>query len=140
MIIIRTQTREFIEKVERSSGKKFTFRNEIEILYELAEQRSLHTVFDDLAFYAKFIYHASGILKRHDLAEEQTAKLSREFKEKLEKASALIKTLISEAPGDVQQLFMKKFFSLSHESVSSLLILFQELSRIKNYSLDQERI
>jgi hypothetical protein len=140
MITIREETRALIDNVERASGKKFLLRNDVELLCELASQHSLGSVFDDIIFYAKFASHASAILRRVGSANDEAAKLAQEFKDKLEKVSSLIKTLIGKAPEDVRKLFTDRFFSLSHESMNSLMILLQELSRVKNYFLDQERL
>ena len=140
MMRIREETRVFLDEVERSSGKKFLLRKEIALLYELAEQRSLRSVFDDITFYAKFISHASLILRRFGPTSDETTKLSQEFKEKLEKISTLMKSLLDEAPDDMRESFMTRFFFLSRESMNSLMALLQELSWIKNYSLDQARI
>ena len=137
---IREETRIFLDDVELSSGRKFLLREEIALLYELAERLSLRSVFDDITFYAKFVSHATLILKRFGPTSEETVKLSQEFKEKLEKVSALMKSLLDEAPDDMRESFMTRFFALSHESMNSLMSFLQELSWIKNYSLDQERI
>ena len=140
MITIREETRVLIDKVERASGKKFLFRSDVELLYELASQRSLVPLFDDIVFYAKFVSHASAILKRVGTANDEAAKLAQEFKEKLEQVSTLMKTLIAEAPEDTRAPFANRFFSLSRESMNSFMVLLQELSRVKNYFLDQERL
>jgi hypothetical protein len=140
MLTIREETRGFIDKVERAAGKKFLFRNDVELLYELASLHLLGSLFEDIIFYAKFVSHASTILKRVGPTNDETAKLADEFKEKLEKVSSLMKTLIDNAPEDMRELFNGRFFSLSQESMNSLMILLQELSRVKNYLLDQERL
>ena len=139
MIPIRRETQAFLDEVEKSTGRKFLFRYEVELLVEIADQRSMRQVFDDITFYAKFLSHSSTILKRFGPNNDETVKLSVEFKEKLEKTSTLIKTLIKEAPDSVKQQFMARFLSLSHESMNTFLLLLYELSWIKNYLLDQER-
>ena len=136
--MLRPETDSFLSSVEQYVQKKFLYRNEIGLLWESAQDRNMKQVFDDICFYAKFVSNAYNILQRGGQSDE-TEKLSVEFKDALEKVSTLIRTLIKEAPGEPKQQFIKHFFSLSHESMSNLIALFQELSRIKNYFLDQQR-
>jgi hypothetical protein len=138
-MVISPEIQKFLNDVETFSAKKFRYRQEIEILVALSRERSMEEVFRDITFFSKFISNALNILKRTGADSAETEKLSVEFKDKLEKTSTLIKTLIKEAPGEVKAMFLSRFLSLSQESMNALLSLLYELSWIKNYSLEQER-
>ncbi len=139
MFPISTETRSFLDNVERASNRKFVFRHEAELLLELAQQQSLQTLFNDVTFYAKFVSHASTILKRMGAASDETKKVSYEFTERLQKTVTLLKTLLNTAPDDIKEQFTLRFFLPSHDSMNALLSFLNELSWIKNYSLDQKR-
>ncbi|HEV8538340.1 MAG TPA: hypothetical protein VGR15_05375 [Bacteroidota bacterium] len=139
MIPIRPETEAFLQEVETSTGKKFHFRREAAVLIELAEMQSMRQVFDDLTFYAKFVSHAATIIKRQGAGSEDTAKLSLEFSGKLENTSALVATLVREAPTEIRQQFTERFLSLTPASMESFLSFLYELSWIKNYYLDKDR-
>ena len=139
MMLIHSETQTFLDAVERSAGKKFLFRYEVALLVEIAEQHALHRVLDDILFYAKFLSHASVILKRFGPSSEETAKVSQEFKEKLEQTSTLINVLLKEAPEEVKRLFAERFLSLSQASMDAFVSLLHEMSWLKNYLLDKDR-
>src|SRR5258708_22052120 len=127
---MRTDTQTFLDEVERSAGRKFLYRQDAALLVEAAERPGNRPVFDNVLFYAKFISHASAILKRYGISDEATEKLSKEYKEKLEEASALIKLLLAETPDDERQRFTDRFLTVSHASLNGLLSFLQELSWI----------
>ena len=133
------KTGQYLDAVEAFSGKKFQFRGEIGMLLECATARNMHQVFEDITFLAKFVTNASGVLKRVGPSHADAAKLVGEFKDNLEKVSTLLRTLVKEEPADARQQLLSRFFSLSHDSLDNLLVLLSELSRIKNYTLDQKR-
>ena len=135
----RPETEHFLDDVERYVNKKFTLRDDIGTLYELSQDRSMKQLFGDILFSSKFITHASTILQRSGVSSDETQKLSVEFKTQVEKISTLLRTIVKEAHEDVKQRFRDRYFSLSHESMSALLVLLRELSWIKNYELDKER-
>ncbi len=138
-MIIRPEIQSYLDDVETFTSRKFHYRRQIELLLELSHERAMPEVFRDIIFFSKFISNALNILKRTSINSTETEKLSVEFKDKLEKTSTLIKTLIKEAPEDVKKMFLAEFFSLSQESMNALLELLYELSWIKNYRMEKER-
>lgn len=135
---LRPETESYLSNVERFAKRTFRFRMEIGIIVELAATPSLRRALDDLLFIAKFVTNAFNVLKRVGSSTEDTVKLSAEFKDGMEKGSALLKTMVKEAPDDVKKIFLTKFLSHSHENLNDLLALFYELSWLKNYSLDNK--
>jgi hypothetical protein len=139
VMTLRPETESYLDGVEQFVGKQFRYRSEIGLLIELAEARTMKQVFDDITFFAKFVSNAYIILKRVGPASKDIEKMSLEFKDKLEKVSTLLRTLIKEEQTDAKQQFVTRFLSLSNDSMNNLLELLYELSWIKNYSLDQKR-
>lgn len=140
MPVSHEASHEFIRKVEQAGSTSLNYREELAFLHDLAQSNSLRAVFDEITFYAKFVVHAYGILNRVGSSGEETAKMSSEFESALAKVTGLIKEIVREAPEDEKLRFEKRFFSPSHESLAFLLKLLQDLSRIKNYMLDRERL
>lgn len=138
-MVIRPEIHTFLDDVETFTAKKFSHRQEIEILVELSRSRSMEQVFRDITFFSKFLYKAFNILKRTGTNSAETEKLHIEFKDKLDKMTTLLKTLLKEAPEDIKEIFLFRFLSVSDDSMNSFFTLLYELSWIKNYELEQER-
>ncbi len=136
---IRKETETYLDTVEEYTHRKFRFRDEVGVLVDLAATRTMERLFDDILFLAKFVSNANTILKRTGTGSEDTVKLSAEFKENLEKASSLLRTLVKEAPEEIKQHFLSSFFSLSRDGMNNLLALLYELTWIKNYKLDRKK-
>ena len=136
---LQPSTESFLSDIEQFAQRKFRYRLEIGLLIEAANSVSLRRVLDDILFHAKFLANAFNLLKRVGSDSPDTVKLSSEFQEGVEKVSTLLRTLIKESPKEMRDLFLKRFLSLSAESMNELLSLCTELSWMKNYSLEQNR-
>jgi len=134
------ETEAYLLNVQAFAGRSFLYRNDIGTLIDLAEQRSLQSLFDKLIFLAKFASNSHAILQRLGMQSDETAKLSAEFSESLRKISSLLSRLIESAPPEVQVTFKRSFLDVSHDSLNRLLALLSELAWIKNYSLDTGRL
>ncbi|MEK6565960.1 MAG: hypothetical protein AABZ41_04560, partial [Bacteroidota bacterium] len=93
-------------------------------------------LFNDAIFHAKFVVKSQDVMKRIGPTGEGYDKLSTEFSASVEKASALLKTLVKEAPDEVKQQFVRMFFSMDQDSLSRLMRLFADLSWVKNWQVD----
>lgn len=131
---------ELLDRVETSSSRPLMLRKEIGMLILLAEQRKMNAVFHDCMFLAKFISGAEAVLRRVGMESEDSKKLSAEFSSNLEKFSALLKTLVKEAPEEIKSVFVGTYFSSTHEGLLNLLQLAKELTLIKNYEIDHNHI
>jgi len=136
---LQPSTESFLSDIEQFAQRKFRYRLEIGLLIEAANSVSLRRVLDDILFHAKFLANAFNLLKRVGSDSPDTVKLSSEFQEGVEKVSTLLRTLIKESPKEMRDIFLKRFLSLSAESMNELLSLCTELSWMKNYSLEQNR-
>jgi len=128
-----------LSAVEQYSRKKFRYRNEIGVLIEIAEHSGRRPLLDDLTFYSKFATHASRILKSAGHGSTETVKLSAEFQDAIEKISTILRVLVKDADPETRDLVIPRFASLSPEGLGLLLALCEELSWVKNYTLDAGR-
>ena len=136
---IRPETQQHLDAVERHAKRSFRYRGEIAVLMDLSELNSLQPLFADLIFQSKFSTNAVNILKRSGPGTDETAKLSAELKQSLEKISNIFHNLLAEAPGDVKDKFMSTFLSETTAGFDNLMNLLTELGWVKNYELDRGR-
>ena len=132
------QALEFLGDVERFANRKLYYRSEIATLVRLAMTYPQKGIFEEIIFLAKFLWNSYNIMQRIGPGGEGYPKLSAEFRDTLEKMTTLIKTLIKEGPEEVKEKF-KTLFSMSHESMNNLLRFIDDLSWVKNYSIDTQR-
>lgn len=126
---------EFLRELEQYSKRKPEFPAELASLIEAASPGRT-ALFNDAMFHAKFVVKSQEVMKRIGPTGEGYEKLSTEFSASVEKASALLKTLVKEAPDEVKQQFVRMFFSMDHDSFSRLMKLFADLSWVKNWQVD----
>ncbi len=136
---LQPSTESLLSEIEQFAQRKFRYRLEIGLLVEAANSVSLRRVLDDIQFNAKFLTNAFNLLKRVGSDSPETVKLSSEFRDGVEKVSTLMRTLMKESPNEIRDLFLKRFLSLSTDNMTELLSLCNELSWVKNYSLEQNR-
>ncbi len=133
------QAFEFLGEVERFANRKFYHPSEIATLIQMAMMYQQRRIFEEIIFLAKFLWNSYNVMQRIGPAGEGYPKLSAEFRDTLEKMTTLIKTLIKEGPEEVKEKFKTLFFSMPHESMNNLLRLIDDLSWVKNYSIDTQR-
>jgi len=134
---IRSEINQFIDSVNTFSQNRLQNKEDVSILLQLSRDEGKEQVFDDLTFHAKYIYRVFGILKRTTPDSDAYPKLSAEFKEGIEKVSTLLRTLVKEAPDDIKQHFMGKYFGMTHECLDNVLAVSYDLSWIKNWNIDK---
>ena len=116
------------------AARKFRFRADLALLLDCA--RGNEEVFEQIAFYAKFLSKAHAILQRSGPGGEEVSRLSAEFGEKLGETSSLIGVLTASRPGGAASEFAARYLVRSQEGVERLLGLLYELSWIKNYRIE----
>jgi hypothetical protein len=139
MLRISEETNKLLDDVEQLAQRKLHYRAEIAMLIELTQAQHQQRLFDDIVFLAKFLWNSSNVMRRIGPTDEGYTKLSAEFRDAVEKFSTLIKTLIKEGQGDIKKQFMKKFFTMSQESMNHLIQLASDMSWLKNYSIDTKK-
>lgn len=133
---LRTETAQFLVDLESYANRKLTYHREIGLLLDLARSTDKIQVFEDAAFFAKFLSKSFDIMKRIGPDGEGYDKVSAEFQSAMEKASTLVKTLIKESPPEVKEDFLNKFLRLDQGSLSAFVNLVKELAWVKNWTVD----
>ncbi len=134
---IRMEISRFIDRVNSFSQNRLQNIEDISVLLQISRDEGKEQVFEDLTFHAKFSFRVFGILKRTDPNSGAYPKLSAEFNEGVEKVSTLMRTLVKEAPDDVKQKFMSKYFTMTHAGLDNLISVSYDLSWIKNWQIDR---
>lgn len=137
---IRPESQQFVQELESYAKIPLTCKEEIALLLDQARSGGKMEVFEDVAFFAKFITKSHDLMKRIGPDGEGYDKVAAEFQSAIEKVTSLIRTLIKEGPGDVKQRFMKHYFRMEPESFAALMRLIRELAWVKNWMLDGHEV
>ena len=140
MTVMRPETERFLAALELSANRKFRFRSEIGILLDEARRAQKMQVFEDIAFFAKFLSKSYDLMKRIGPDGEGYDKVAGEFRSSIEKSTTLMKTLVKEAPDEIKQQFSGKFFHLDQDSLSALMSFMKELAWVKNWTVDGKEL
>lgn len=132
----RPETTQFIKDLEVAFNRRLSYSQEIAQLIDLAHTDGKTDALLDVAFHAKFLTKSFGVMKRIGMDGEGYDKLSVEFQTGMEKVTTLLKTIIKESPAEIKNHFVGSFFSLSHDNLSNLMKLLDDLTMIKNWTLD----
>ncbi|MEX0602298.1 MAG: hypothetical protein WD295_03085 [Bacteroidota bacterium] len=133
---LRPETEQFLSDLEVHAGRRLEYRAEVGMLLDLARSSGTVQLFDDVIFYAKFLVKSSEIMKRIGTGGEGYDKLAAEFRDTMEKAVTLIRTLVKESDESTKQRFVGLFFGLDHEALGRLMRFLADLSRVKNWVVD----
>jgi len=135
-MVIRPETSEFIENLERHANRKLNYPQEVAQLVDFARQANTIGLFEDAIFHAKFITKSYGVMKRIGVDGEGYDKLSAEFQASLQKIATVLKELLQHAPAEIGAQYETAFFSVNQESLSRLMSLINDLALVKNWRVD----
>jgi hypothetical protein len=133
---LRPDIIEFIDALEVFAKRKLNYPLEVGELLQMSAQTGLTREFEELIFQAKFLVRTQEVMKRIGKDAQGFEKLSVEFQSGLEKAMNLLKNLSERAGQEGVQKYSTMFFAMETESIARLMILFSDLSWIKNYQVD----
>ncbi len=137
---MRPETEQFLAALELSANRKFKFKKEIGILLDEARRTQKMQVFEDIAFFAKFLSKSYDLMKRIGPDGEGYEKVAGEFRSSIEKSTTLMKTLVKEAPDEIKQQFSGNFFHLDQDSLSALMSFMKEFAWVKNWTVDGKQL
>lgn len=135
---ISLETQEFVRQIDDFSHHKLTYRAEVATLIELARWKKEEHRISEIAFLAKFLSNAYGILKRSSPETQGYEKLTKEFQENLDKAVQELRGLLENATAETRERFSSRFLSMTAEGFGNLMTLLYDLSWVKNWYLDHE--
>lgn len=139
-MMLRAETLNFLQELERSYDRTLNFRNEAGLLIEVAVQTGKMGAFSDAVFLAKFITKSMGVMKRIGADGEGYDKLSAEFQSNMQKVSGLLGEILEVAPEDARRSMAPFFFSMTHDSLERLMLLLADLTIVKNAFLDGKQL
>ncbi len=127
---------DFLNTVERQTGKTFVYRKEIIVLLRVVDQSDSKRIFSEMLFYSKFITKAQRLLDNPVQQKEDYTKLASELVNALNKMQEFLRQLVSEMSEENRTVF-EPFLEQKHESIyNHLLPLCKDLQVLKNYQLD----
>lgn len=135
-MVLSPETVRFVKELEAYSSRKLLYRDEVSQLVELARSSNRMQVFEDAVFLSKFITKASEVMKRIGPQGEGFDKMATEFRESVEKADALIKTLVKDSSDEIKNHFLQKFFGMDQAGLTEFLGFLRDLAWVKNWMVD----
>lgn len=135
-MVFSPETAKFVKELEAYSNRKLIYRDEVSQLLELARSTNRIQVFEDAVFLSKFITKALEVMKRIGPQGEGYDKMAGEFRESVEKANALIKTLVKDSSDEVKNHFSRKFFGMDQVGLTEFLGFLRDLAWVKNWMVD----
>jgi hypothetical protein len=129
-------TVDLLASLDAFSCQKLTRRDDLGALLELAAIHNRHDLLNELSFLAKFISKTHGIMHRIGVHGEGYDKLFGEFTAAIKKSTALVNSILANAPAEERQRFTSSYLALTPAALQDLLALCYDLSWYKNWVID----
>ena len=126
----------FLDDLGQFASRELPYRPDVGTLLHQAKKRGQTRTFEELIFLAKFVSKTFEVIQRIGPDADAYQKLMTELRHNLEKANALAKALLGEAPQAEKQHFQDSYFNLDQQSFGRFLGLLGDLSWVKNWRVD----
>jgi len=133
---ISETTHALINAVHQYSGNQLRHAADCALLVEASAMHGRQNALADLTFTAKFLHKTFGVMQRIGAQGEGYDKLSEEFESNVAKAQELMRSIAGTMPEDDRARFTGTYLSVSAPSFQAMMELVQDLSWLKNYSID----
>ena len=133
---IRPDIAEFVADLEVFGKRKLNYPLEIGEILQIAIQTGLTGEFEELIFQAKFLARSQDVLTQPGHEAQRIERLMGEFHTGLAGSMDLLKSIVERSASDVAQKYSEKFFTLEPESINRLMMLYSDLSWVKNWQID----
>jgi hypothetical protein len=133
---VHAEAARIVAALDLKSGGRLRRREDLLDLLVLGLPEARRPVFDDLAFSAKFLARARGMLERIGHGGQGYDRIAAEFAEHLGRASALLRSLLDGAPEPVRSRLQAVYLGMEPETLESLLALCHDLGWYKNWLID----
>jgi len=130
-------TKTLLSAINDTSGKTLKRSMDLGTLIELAQQHSLQSQLDDLAFSSKFIAKSFDLMQRIGKDGNGYEKLSKEFSDQIQKAQGLIQQFLDHTDTMTRAHFSGNYLEMNTLTMQNLMQLFHDLGWYKNYQIDQ---
>ena len=137
---LQVDTLDLLKELERSSRKKLNYPNEVGLVLEASWKGHRTKEFEEVIFLAKFISKSFDVMDRIGSDGEGYEKLSAEFESNIQKLSSLLKEILIDASDEIRQSLTALFLSLTPESLERLMLLLRDLTAVKNWVVDGNRL
>ena len=133
---LRPETKKFLDDLTAFSHRTLVHGEVVGRLLEEARSRGAKQVFEDLVFLAKFLSKTFDLLRRIGPEGEGYVKVSAEFQSSMEKANALVKTIVKESDAPFKEEMVSRYLRLDPQSLEEFMGLMRDLAWVKNWTLD----
>ena len=133
---LQPRTQEFLDELSVFAHRILVHSDTAGRLLEEARSRGTMQVFEDLVFLAKFLSKSFDLLRRIGPDGEGYVKVSAEFQSSMEKANALVKTIVKESDAGFKEEIVNRYLRLDQKSLEEFMGLMRDLAWVKNWMLD----
>ena len=127
-----------LTEVGRLANNHLYFKDDLEILINIAQQKGKLELLEKLSFNAKFLHGLLKVIQRKEKLVEETfvLKASNEYKESLQKVMMLLNDLLKDENDFIRNIFNDKYLQFNQQCLSNLNNLCSDLSYLKLYFND----
>jgi hypothetical protein len=131
-------TKEFTASFIEFARGKVNNPEDLGRIIDLAFLNDNKPAFEEMAFHAKYLIGLMHIIQIKDspMDDEYFKKVKAEYAEHIEKVKEKFAVIIEPGSDFVKEIFKKKYFELTHESLEHLNKLCEDLGRVKSYIND----
>jgi hypothetical protein len=126
----------FLDLLDAMSEAPLVRRTDLGAVLEAAYRGGRQEDLYALAFTAKFCVRTFGIMKRIGPTGEGFDRLATEFKGNTEEARRLLTLLLASAQEESKSALADRYLSMATDGLGNLLELLSDLSRVKNWQID----
>jgi len=126
----------FLGVLDRLSEVRLARRADLGAVLEAAYRGAREEELYALAFTGKFCVRTFAIMKRIGPAGEGYDRLAAEFRNNAEKARRLLGSLLEAGTEEGRAALTDRYLSMATDGLGNLLELLSDLSRVKNWQID----
>jgi hypothetical protein len=126
----------FLGLLDRMSPAALVRREDLGIVLEAAYSGGKNQDLDALAFLSKFCLGTFRIIQRIGPGGEGYDRLAAEFGGNVDRARDLLASLLEAAPEEARYALTARYLSMATGSMENLMALLSDLSRVKNWQID----
>lgn len=125
----------YLDNIINFCGSKFKQPEDIERLIKLCLKNNKKNLFEETAFYSKYLHGLLSIIRRGETSinEEVFIRYRNEYLQNIEKIKDNLNNIIADSDQFFKQIFTGKYLDMTEKSVNNLTELIHDLSWIKMY-------
>lgn len=137
----KAKAEEFCDHVNSFSKNKLNNKEDLVRLTEVIFENDKNDIMNNLVFNAKY---SQGLIKivqqrTNDFEDEYFEKIKAEYTETIKKIKSDLDLIIKDTSSFYKKIFEEKYMQLTHESMSNLKGLIDDLSWVKMFLNDEKR-